>query len=41
LIEPNILEYVAYADFNNIAAAIRIFVIRGASTIGEFVLALA
>jgi methylthioribose-1-phosphate isomerase len=41
LIEPNILEYVAYADFNNIAGAIRIFIIRGAPTIGEFVLALA
>jgi len=41
LIEPNILEYVAYADFNNIAGVIRILVIRGKPTIGEFILALA
>jgi hypothetical protein len=44
LIKPNILEYVVYAHFNNIAGAIRIFIIRDVPTIGkfgEFVLALA
>ena len=31
---PNSLEYVTYTDYNNVAAAIRNLVIRGAPAIG-------